>query len=51
MGTSAIKPALITRVLPDSIAEEIGFEVGDRIVAINQQKPRDLIDYQFLCAD
>lgn len=48
---SAIHPALITHVLPDSIAAEVGFEVGDRLVAINGQPPRDLIDYQFLCAD
>ncbi|HEY9737216.1 MAG TPA: TIGR03279 family radical SAM protein, partial [Trichocoleus sp.] len=39
------------RVLPDSIAEEIGFEPGDRLVSINGQPPRDLIDYRFLCAD
>ena len=49
MSTS--HPALITHVLPDSIAAEIGFEVGDRLVSINGQAPRDLIDYQFLCAD
>jgi len=47
----AIRPALITKVLPDSIAAEIGFEPGDRLVAINGNRPRDLIDYQFLCAD
>lgn len=46
-----IAPALITNVLPNSIAEEIGLEVGDRLVSINGQPPRDLIDYQFLCAD
>lgn len=46
-----INPAKITKVLPESIAEEIGFENGDAIVAINGIKPRDLIDYQFLCAD
>jgi putative radical SAM enzyme (TIGR03279 family) len=51
MIASAIRPALITRVLPDSIASEIGFEAGDRLVSINGQAPRDLIDYQFLCAD
>lgn len=51
MGKTSIQPALITRVLPDSIAAEIGVEVGDRLVSINQQQPRDLIDYQFLCAD
>lgn len=48
---STINPARITKVLPDSIAAEIGFESGDAIVAINGTRPRDLIDYQFLCAD
>ncbi|MFN6568704.1 TIGR03279 family radical SAM protein [Dendronalium sp. ChiSLP03b] len=48
---STIRPAKITKVLPDSIAAEIGFEAGDAIVAINGTRPRDLIDYQFLCAD
>ncbi len=51
MALSSIRPAKITSVLPDSIAEEIGFEVGDAIVSINGTKPRDLIDYTFLCAD
>ncbi len=51
MSEASIRPALITAVLPGSIAEEIGFEAGDRVVSINGQKPRDLIDYQFLCAD
>jgi putative radical SAM enzyme (TIGR03279 family) len=48
---SRINPAKITRVLPNSIAEELGFEVGDAIVSINGDRPRDLIDYKFLCAD
>jgi putative radical SAM enzyme (TIGR03279 family) len=43
--------ARITHVLPNSIAAEVGFEVGDRLVSINGQPLRDLIDYQFLCAD
>lgn len=51
MSESSIRPAVITKVLPGSIAEEIGFEPGDAIVAINGQRLRDLIDYQFLCAD
>ncbi|MEG4502323.1 TIGR03279 family radical SAM protein [Microcoleus sp. F6_B4] len=51
MSESSIKPALITKVIPDSICAEMGFEPGDAIVAVNGQKPRDLIDYQFLCAD
>ncbi|WP_413161524.1 TIGR03279 family radical SAM protein [Capilliphycus salinus ALCB114379] len=51
MSTRSIRPARITNVIPDSIAAEIGFEAGDAIVSINGQHPRDLIDYQFLCAD
>ncbi|MEG4207358.1 TIGR03279 family radical SAM protein [Microcoleus sp. Pol7_A1] len=51
MSDLSIRPALITKVIPDSICAEIGFEPGDSIVAVNGQKPRDLIDYQFLCAD
>ncbi|MDX2243554.1 MAG: TIGR03279 family radical SAM protein [Leptolyngbyaceae cyanobacterium bins.302] len=51
MSEASIQPALITAVEPDSIAAEIGFEAGDRLVAINGQRPRDLIDYRFLCAD
>ncbi len=51
MTLSSLRPAKITAVLSGSIAEEIGFEVGDAIVSINGTKPRDLIDYNFLCAD
>ncbi|MEA5496162.1 TIGR03279 family radical SAM protein [Limnoraphis robusta] len=51
MSTRSIRPAKITKVLADSIASEIGFEPGDAIISINGQPPRDLIDYQFLCAD
>ena len=51
MSETSIRPALITKVMPNSIAEEIGFEVGDALVAINGKKPRDLIDYKFLCSD
>ncbi|NJR23100.1 MAG: DUF512 domain-containing protein [Richelia sp. CSU_2_1] len=51
MSELSTSPALITTVIPDSIAAEMGFEPGDAIVAVNGQKPRDLIDYQFLCAD
>jgi putative radical SAM enzyme (TIGR03279 family) len=51
MSEVSIRPALITNVLPESIAAEVGFEAGDRLVSINGQRPRDLIDYQFLCAD
>lgn len=46
-----LKPARISRIVQGSIAEELGFEIGDAIVAINGQRPRDLIDYQYLCAE
>jgi putative radical SAM enzyme (TIGR03279 family) len=51
MSESAIQPAEISGIVPGSIAEEVGFSAGDRLVKINGQPLRDLIDYQFLCAD
>ena len=51
MSSATVKPAKISRILPNSIAAEIGFEPGDAIVSINQTQPRDLIDYRFLCSD
>ncbi len=51
MSQATVRPAKISRVLPDSIGAEIGFEPGDAIVSINQTRPRDLIDYRFLCSD
>jgi putative radical SAM enzyme (TIGR03279 family) len=51
MSDAAIKPAEISGVVPGSIAEEVGFSAGDRLVAINGQPVRDLIDYRFLCAE
>jgi putative radical SAM enzyme (TIGR03279 family) len=51
MSVATIQPAKITKILPDSIAEEMGFEAGDCIISINGMRPRDLIDYQFLCTD
>lgn len=51
MSELSIRPAKINAIIPESIAEELGFEPGDAIASINGMKPRDLIDYQFLCAD
>ncbi|MBE9202898.1 TIGR03279 family radical SAM protein [Synechocystis salina LEGE 06099] len=51
MSEASLRPAKISTVLPGSLGEEMGFEPGDAIVRINGQAPRDLIDYQFLCAD
>lgn len=41
----------IIEVLPDSIAEEIGIEAGDELLSINGEQIRDLIDYNYHCAD
>jgi len=49
--SASISPARITSVVAGSIAEEIGFEAGDALVAVNGVRPRDLIDYRFLCTD
>lgn len=45
-------PAVISEVIKDSIAEELEFEKGDKILSINGEKPRDLIDYRYMmCSD
>jgi C-terminal processing protease CtpA/Prc len=41
----------IAHVLPGSIAEELELEIGSRIVRINGELVRDVIDYRFLEAD
>lgn len=51
MSQITAHPARISKIIPDSIAAEIGFESGDQIISINGTSPRDLIDYQYLCAD
>ena len=44
-------PAVVSSVLPGSIGAELGFQPGDRLVAINGTRPRDLIDLQWLCTE
>jgi NifB/MoaA-like Fe-S oxidoreductase len=51
MSDLAVRPAKISAIVKDSLAEELGFEAGDAVVSINGSRPRDLIDYQFFCAD
>ncbi len=46
-----IKPAIVASIQEGSIGEELGFEIGDRLISINGIKPRDLIDYKFLIAE
>ena len=38
----------ISRVLPDSIAEELGLESGDRLISVNGQPVEDVFDYRYL---
>ena len=42
---------VVTSVMPDSIAEEIGIEKDDILLSINGEKIVDIIDYRFLTAD
>ena len=42
------QPAVVASVEPGSIGDELGFQPGDRLLSINGQRPRDLIDLQFL---
>ena len=51
INQNRIKPAVVSSIDAGSIGEEIGFEVGDRLISINGVKPRDLIDYKFLIAE
>jgi putative radical SAM enzyme (TIGR03279 family) len=51
MSEAAVRPAIISGVVPGSIAEEVGFSKGDRLVSVNGQPLRDLIDYRFLCSE
>lgn len=43
--------AVIKKVFPGSIAEEIELQPGDCIIKINDTKIRDVLDYRFLTAD
>ena len=42
---------IVAKVLPDSIAEELGLEPGDEILKINNEEIKDILDYMFLVQD
>ena len=42
------QPAVVDTVTAGSIAEELGFQPGDRLLSLNGVRPRDLIDFQVL---
>jgi len=41
----------VAKVIPQSIAEEVGIEVGDKLISINENEVKDIIDYKFLITD
>ena len=45
------KGHIIQKVLPGSIAEELGLEPGDAVLRINEQEIDDIFDYQYLVQD
>ncbi len=42
---------IISKILPDSIAEEMELEPGDELLKINDQEIEDVFDYRFLIND
>ncbi len=42
---------IISKVYKDSIAEEVGIEVGDELLKINGNKIEDIIEYKYYLAD
>ena len=42
---------VISKVYKGSIAEEIGIEIGDLLISINDQPIHDIIEYRFLLSD
>ena len=50
-GAATPQPAVVASVEPGSIGAELGFQAGDRLIAINGMRPRDLIDLQMLCGE
>ena len=49
--SKAKHPGVILRVYPDSLAEELELVPGDKIVSINGEEVRDIIELSFAIAD
>ena len=45
------RPGEVQHVAAGSLADEIGIEPGDRVVKVNNQPLRDILDFQFLAAE
>ena len=42
-------PAIVNKVLENSVAAELEIEAGDEIVSVDENKMSDMIDYNYLC--
>ena len=42
-------PAIVNKVLKNSIAEELEIEAGDEIISIDENPMQDMIDYNYYC--
>ena len=42
---------VISKVYQNSIAQELGIEVGDLLISVNEQPIQDIIEYRFLLSD
>lgn len=52
MGVGIREPGgVIAEVVPGSLAEHCGLEPGDRLIAVNGYRVRDIIDVQFYAAE
>ena len=58
LGPKPIRPdrpvephAIVEKVDPGSLGEEIGLRPGDELFSINGSRMEDVIDYRFLIAD
>lgn len=51
MPEQKVKGGIIRSVIPGSLADQAGVKPGDRLLAINGQPLRDIIDYRFYSAD
>lgn len=41
----------VARVLPDTVAEELGIEAGTELLSVNGRELHDFLDWEFLAAD
>ncbi len=42
---------IVSEIIKNSIADELEIKSGDRIISINNQKPKDIIEYSYLIND